>query len=372
MRPIVVVFHRPVVEGMPPLTRLLATARTALLDHQRWLFQRAGADGMLVVTDRAPSFGERLAEVVGELSRRQGVVVLGAGAVPLLLGSDAEGLVRVARGGGHRALTNNRYSSDVCAVGDSGVLRGVPPLPSDNSLPRWLAEQRGYRVSQLPHSRRLGIDLDGPLDLALLRHARRTPGPLRALADVAGIEVPRSDELARVLSDRRGELLVAGRTSARTLLWLERHARCRIRAVVEERGMRAASELALGANAPEGTATRTTRPPMSIVGRTLAVGGPGSLGTIVAALADGAVIDSRVLLADRMGADERAWPADEDRFASDLLRSDDVRDAWLAALTRGAAQAHGPVLLGGHTLVGPGLPLLARAVRAEASGHAVE
>lgn len=372
MRPIVLVFHRPVVEGMPPLTRLLATARTALLEHQRWLFQRAGADRVLVVTDRAPTFGERLAEVAGDLPRRRGMVVLGAGAVPLLGRADAEALVGVAGGGRHRVLTNNRYSSDVCAVSDSGVLRGVPPLPSDNSLPRWLAERRGYRVHRLPHPRRLGIDLDGPLDLALLRHARRTPGPLRALADVAGIEVPRAEELARVLSDRRAELLVAGRTSAGTLRWLERHTRCRVRAVVEERGLRAASELALEPGVAGSTATRRVRPPVSILGRTLAAGGPGAAGTLVASLADGAVIDSRVLLADRSGADERAWPADEDRYASDLLRYEDVGDAWLAALTRGAAQAQVPVLLGGHTLVGPGLPLLASAVRAGGSGHAVE
>jgi hypothetical protein len=83
----------------------------------------------------------------------------------------------------------------------------------------------------------------------------------------------------------------------------------------------------------------------------------------VATFADGAVIDGRVLLADRLSADERAWPDEEDRFAADLLRPDEVRDGWLAALTRGAASAPVPVLLGGHTLVGPGLPLLVRAVR---------
>jgi hypothetical protein len=87
--------------------------------------------------------------------------------------------------------------------------------------------------------------------------------------------------------------------------------------------------------------------------------GPEALGSIVARLADGAVIDTRVLLAARLGRDERAWPSPEDRFASDLLRPDDVRDPWLAALTRSAATAPIPILLGAHTLVGPGLPLLA-------------
>ena len=57
------------------------------------------------------------------------------------------------------------------------------------------------------------------------------------------------------------------------------------------------------------------------------------------------------------GAGEAAWPTPEDRFASDLLLPDRVRDPWLAALTRSAADAPVPVLLGGHTLVGPGVRL---------------
>jgi hypothetical protein len=126
--------------------------------------------------------------------------------------------------------------------------------------------------------------------------------------------------------------------------------------VVEERGMRAASELASGA-----TSARRIRPPASILGRTLAITGPEGLASLMEGLADGAVLDTRVLLADRLGPDERRWPAPEDRFASDLARTDDVRDPWLAALTRSAATAPIPILLGSHTLLGPGLPLVARA-----------
>ena len=361
VRPLVIVLHQPAVDDAPPLTRLVASAREALIGHQRGLFRRAGAERMLLVTDRAESFGERIAELARSERPRRGVVVLGSGAVPLLRTRDAVRLVAVARGGGHRALTNNRYSSDVCAVSDVGTLRGLPPLPSDNALPRWLDEQRGYRVRELPGRRRLGIDLDGPLDLALLRLVRGTPRTLRVVAEASDTQVPRLEALARVLRDPRAELLVAGRTSAGTLRWLERHARCRVRAVVEERGMRAATELAQG-GPPAAGDPRDRRPPTSILGRALAATGPGGLATLVGGLADAAIIDSRVLLADRLGSDEGAWPAPEDRFASDLLGADDVRDPWLAALTRSAATARIPILLGSHTLVGPALPLLARAL----------
>ena len=68
----------------------------------------------------------------------------------------------------------------------------------------------------------------------------------------------------------------------------------------------------------------------------------------------------RVLLAHRSGVDESAWPSPEDRFASVLLLAERVHDPWLRALTRAAAEAPIPVLLGGHTLVGPGLRVALR------------
>jgi hypothetical protein len=77
-------------------------------------------------------------------------------------------------------------------------------------------------------------------------------------------------------------------------------------------------------------------------------------------MADAALIDSRVLLAHRLGGDERAWPSAEDRFASDLLAVPMVADSWLKALTAAAASAPIPVVLGGHTLVAPGVRLVAR------------
>ena len=83
----------------------------------------------------------------------------------------------------------------------------------------------------------------------------------------------------------------------------------------------------------------------------------------MARLGDAAVVDSRVLLAHRLGADEATWPVAEERFASDLLLPDLVVDPWLRALTAAAADAPIPVVLGGHTLVGPGLRLLARPAR---------
>jgi hypothetical protein len=352
--PLVVIFHQPPRVGEPPLTGLLAEARDALMRHQVALFGRHGVRRVLMVAGRdgsafpRTSFGERLSGIVADERPKRGIIVLGSGAVPLLRGADAARLVAAARATGRGALTNNRYSSDICAIPDAGRLRGLPPLPTDNALPRWLAEHAGYQVRELPGRHRLAIDLDTPLDLALLGRLRGTPRSVRRLA--RAVALPRAEALLELSRDPRRELLVIGRTSAGTLRWLERHTACRVRFLVEERGLKAAAGLTSGASNP--------RPPRSILGRLLDLRGPEALPAIVGDLADGAIIDSRVLLADRLGADESTWPSAEDRFASDLLLPDAVTDPWLAALTRAAADAPVPIALGAHTLVGPGIRVL--------------
>ena len=92
-----------------------------------------------------------------------------------------------------------------------------------------------------------------------------------------------------------------------------------------------------------------------MLGALLDADGPAALGTHLARLGDAAIVDTRVLLAHRFGADQAGWPVAEDRYASDMLAPDAVADPWLGALTASAVGAPIPVLLGGHTLVGPGL-----------------
>ncbi|MFI5261417.1 MAG: hypothetical protein ACHQZR_02530 [Candidatus Limnocylindrales bacterium] len=366
----VIIFHPPEEtvasdRGAVPLTTLMAHARDLLVEHQATLFRMAGAAAVDVVRTRSSSFGTALAGYAQEVItarrvrpsrggyRPDGAIVLGAGAVPLLRASDARRLVLMAASGMPRALTNNRYSSDVCALGDLDVLREVPALPGDNALPRWLAEHAGMVVDELPGRDRLALDLDTPLDLALLSLTHGLPPGLRRLAASERLAVPRLGELRAVMADGTRELLVAGRGSARGLAWLERHAACRVRFLVEERGLRASTNLA------QAIPTADARPPRTTLGRLLeARGGPASLAATVGGLADGALLDTRVLLADRLGPDERTWPIAEDRYASDLLRPAGIRDAWLRDLTTAAATAPLPILLGGHTLVGPGLRLL--------------
>ena len=352
-RVIVRILHLEAGAFAGPLERLLADARRETGDGHRAGFRDAGADDVRVVSgppDDTP-FGARLRAILAEAGTGPvGLVVLGSGSLPLATPADRRAFVEGAAGPGRTALANNRFSADVVAIARTDGLPTVPDLPGDNALPRWLEERAGWSVADLRGRWRLGVDLDSPLDVELTR-------PGRLPTDVGASIRDRLAAVARVAADRRAELVVAGRTSAGTLGWLERNTACRVRTLVEERGLRASARLA---RADGHEPRRTARPPRSVLGLLLDRDGPESFGAGLAELGDAAVVDTRVLLAHRSGVDESAWPSPEDRFASDLLLAERVHDPWLRALTRAAAEAPIPVLLGGHTLVGPGLRVALR------------
>ena len=287
------------------------------------------------------TFGSRLRELlaIGGAGGISGLVILGSGSIPLATSADRRAFIDAAGANGRTALANDRFSADIVAIARADELPAIPDLPGDNALPRWLSELAGYEVRDLKRRWRLGVDIDGPQDLVLIG---QRDAPTETEIDTL---LSRLAAVREVAGDRRAEMLIAGRTSSTTLAWLERHTASRTRALIEERGMRAG-------------ATSNRRPVASILGALLDRDGAGSLGDHLARLSDAAIVDSRVLLAHRLGPDESAWPAPEDRFASDLLLPDRVTDPWLRELTASAAAAPIPILLGGHTLVGPGVRLI--------------
>ena len=324
-----------------PLALATAAARLAVAERHRQAFLTAGATRARVISGPPDgrSFGSRLRDLVAELGDG-GLIVLGSGAIPLATAADRRDLVVAAAAERPGALANNLYSADVVAIARArSVLADVPDLGTDNALPRWLEEVAGIPVEDRRSRRRLGIDIDGPLDLVLLggRWAAFLP-------DGAATRVRQTiDRVRAVIEDPNAELVIAGRVSAANLAWLEAHTASRTRALIEERGLR--------------TRRPGQRPSSSVLGALLDRDGPASLGDHLAKLGEAAIVDTRVLLAHRFGADDAGWPVAEDRSASDLLLAERVADPWLRALTASAAGAAIPIMVGGHTLVGPGLPL---------------
>jgi hypothetical protein len=354
-RPVSVrIFHPDPGPVAGPIERWVSTARATLAERHQIAFKDADVTDVAIVRglpDDTP-FGVRLRALI-TTERPTGLVILGSGAIPMAAARDYLDLVTAAGDERRIALANNRYSADVVAIACAGTLPEIPDLPGDNALPRWLSEVAGYHVADLRRRWRLAVDIDGPLELLLLGDP---PAPRSGSVDLALVRA-RIAAVRAVSADRRAELIVAGRASVSSLAWLERAIPARIRAIVEERGLRAVSRLAYDAAAEIG-ATSAPRPPGSIVGMLLERDGPSALGRALARLGDAAIVDSRVLLAHRLGADESTWPPPEDRFASDLLLPERIGDPWLRELTWAAAHAPIPILLGDHSVAGPGVRLL--------------
>jgi hypothetical protein len=340
-RVIAIILHAAPGAKAGPLETAFAVERARNGERQARGFAALGAEVRVeTVPVGGPPFGARLRAIARTVGRA-GLIVLGSGSVPLAGRADRRAFVAAAAAGDGPVLTNNRHSSDIVALPAGLDLGAVPDLSADNGLPRWLSD-RGIEVRELRSRWHLGVDLDSPLDSYLVRTARAASvGTIQPSLARAGAAADAVRDVARRSS---AELLVAGRSSSETLRWLERQTAGRTRVLVEERGMR--------------TAPAGQRPARSVLGLALDRDGPGSLGKVLAGLADAAILDSRVLIAHHYGRDESGWPAAEDRFASDLLLHERIDDPWLRALTRSAATAPIPVVLGGHTVVGPGLRLL--------------
>ena len=303
----------------------------------------ASGDGVYTVDHDEPgtafSLRERVLGLAREL-RADAVAVMGAGALPLLTAEDFAAVRKGLARGGTVAVTNNFYSADLTAWSPAEAVARVGPFERDNVLPRLLRDEAGCEVTVLPRSVRTALDLDTPAELAVLALSEATPPALReALPPEESLPLAPYRALMPLLCDAAAEILLAGRVGSATWAHLERETACRVRLVSEERGL---------AGAPEGHA------PRSLMGRLLDELGIERFVEELASLADGVVLDTRVLLAH---AGSRA--SREDRFQMDLLAPERVEDPWLRDLTAALAAAEVPALPGGHSLMSGGLMALA-------------
>jgi hypothetical protein len=300
-----------------------------------------GTDIPGVRLDADPSpfhFGQRLAAVL----RRHEVasaVYMGGGSLPLLQGEAFVGITEALKQG--QGITNNAYSSDLVAFPVTPeVLQAVEAVARDNALARALSERATLAVETLPRSIATLFDIDSPTDLAVLTLAGRPGTRLGAYLDALDLDAGPYRRLLPTLLDVRRQLLVAGRVGSHAWSYLERETACRVRLFAEERGMEAEGR------AEAGTAR-------SLLGFYLESVGLKRFFETLPELCDGAVIDTRVLLAHN-----RIQASREDRFLSDLGRSSEIGEPFLRGFTRAAFEAPVPVLLGGHSLMSGGLMLL--------------
>lgn len=262
---------------------------------------------------------------------------------------------------GGEVVANNRFSADAFVV--AGDLRAavdaLEACPTDNAAPRHL-EAAGFAVRDLAAAPWARFDVDTTLDLALLRLASRLDGmrqldpAVRGFLDMArvpghrALEVPNVDRIGAVIRDRDAELVVAGRVPTATSQMLEVDTACRVRALVEERGMRSARD-------GDGR-------PRSVLEALMRRSSPAGLIAELATLGDAVVLDTRVLMGAVAGSSEAdAWPPEEERFASDFGDASRIPTPWLRELVEAAGASEVAFLFGGHALVSDGLRLLVAA-----------
>jgi hypothetical protein len=285
-------------------------------------------------------FGQRLAGLI-ERHGAQRVLYSGGASAPLMNAGRWNDLLDRLRKAERLVITNNVHSSDW--AGFTPAAEAVPLIAqqtNDNGIAWALVNEAGWPVESMLPSAATRFDLDTPADLLIAgRHSGIGPN-LRRYLDGLGWKAPQLDGVLAEMTREGGSLMIAGRVSEAAWAALERATRCWVRVFAEERGMRASGRQAQGKV-------------RSLLADHLEQVGIEGFFDELAGLANGALLDSRVILAAR-----RLWPSKRDRFNSDLHRWEEIEEPFLRHFTRAAAEAQIPVVLGGHSIVTGGLMAL--------------
>ena len=352
--PVLIVFHGDAGPGAGE--RLVAGVRAAAAVESARAALAAGFGGVIAATDDPSAlgampegvvldadppgsrfdFGERLRDIVRRFALAK-PVVMGSGSLPLLSPADFK-RVAVALDEPGVVVTNNLFSGDLTGWSPGDAVQTVGELARDNMLPRRLRDLAGLRPVTLPRTAATQFDIDTPADVCVLALQDELPAGIRAAIGEGPLPLAAYRKVMGIVCDPKAELVIAGRVGSAAWPYLETETACRVRLLSEERGMAAAG--------PEHRVR-------SMAGFLLEAVGISGFFERMAQLGDGIVIDTRVIEA-HLGLK----PSREDRFQSDLLNFNGVRDPFLREFTRSAHWAPKPVLLGGHSLVSGGLMAL--------------
>lgn len=291
-------------------------------------------------------FGRRLAGLIERYDVERALYT-GGGSAPLLgVQQWAEVVDRL----GHAdrlVITNNLHSCDWVAFTPAGeTLSWIAEQENDNAIAWVLMNEGRFPVQALPASGGSRFDIDTPADLLIAQRHPAIGVYLRRYLEQLGWQSPQLDDVLAEMRTKGGSLVVAGRVSPEAWGALQGATQCWVRVFAEERGMRASGRQHSGRV-------------RSLLSSYLDLVGYEQFFADLGALANGVLLDNRVILASH-----GLWPSAIDRYRSDLYRWDQIEDAFLRALTRAAAEAAVPVVMGGHTVVAGGLMALTEAVYA--------
>jgi hypothetical protein len=337
--------HRAAAQDLLEVLTQLESIDRAILatDNPSWAARLADLPVELDVDPPGARFhfGRRLAELI-EHYEAERVLYTGGGSAPLFSSEHWATVADRLDQADRLVITNNVHSCDW--AGFAPAQEAAPLIArqtNDNAVAWTLANDGGFPVESQRASAATRFDIDTPADLLIADRHPQIGRHLRGYLDELGWKSPHLDGVLAEMAREGGSLLVAGRVSAAAWGATEQAARCWVRVFSEERGMRASGRQSRGEV-------------RSLLADYLDLVGVERFFEKLGELANGVLLDNRVILAAR-----QLWPSAIDRFNSDLYRWEEVEDPFLQSLTRAAAEAPIPVVMGGHSVVGGGLMALA-------------
>jgi hypothetical protein len=336
--------HRAAAQDLlDMLTQIESIERTILVtDDASWGARLANLPVELDVDPPGESFhfGRRVAELI-ERHALERVLYIGGGSAPLMSAEQWATVVDRLGRGERMVVTNNLHSCDW--AGFAPAQEAAPLIAeqaNDNAIAWRLANEAAFPAESQRPSAASRFDIDTPADLLIAERHPQIGRHLRRYLDRLGWESPHLDGVLAEMAREGGSLLIAGRVSSAAWEALEEGARCWARVLAEERGMRASGRQGRGEV-------------RSLLSDYLGLVGVERFFEELGRLANGMLLDNRVILAAK-----KLWPSAIDRFNSDLYRWEEIEDPFLQGLTRAAAEAAMPVVMGGHSVVGGGLMAL--------------
>ena len=345
-----------VVATLRRLANLEEVGTPTVVTDDEPLLCRSKAEGAETLRTGAEfHFGNTLAGMA-DLYPREHILYIGGGSGALMSEDDWRCFLQLLDCNAG-VVSNNPFSADFVLFGPAESIKRIEPPVIDNDLAFRLAKA-GLTAGHPERTIANQFDIDTVVDAAIATYHPNCPPAIRELIKRSDVDVPGVEEIKAIVIEPDRELLVSGRIGAGVWGILETETACRKRVFSEERGMRASGRQDAGLA-------------RSVLGILLETLGPRGLLTRLGDLADGAVIDTRVLMA-HMG-----WqPSAEDRMASDLQDASSIEHSQLRALTQEIQRSTWPMLLGGHNLISAGLWTLAEnawtekdAAQLPAGGH---
>ena len=256
----------------------------------------------------------------------------GAGASPFITREIIESICTSIIEGENILYTNNFFSADWVAFTPAKTALSMEPPPMDNNLAYHLWQHRALRSIYIAPSVEIVGDVDTPADLPILAVHPHTGSHARKVLESLNPDTSRVERFCSLLKERN-HIFMAGRVGSSLFKYLDTNCPCSFRILSEERGMRSFGRL-------------KKRQVRSILGTMVDAMGTRGVLDFIGEMCDGAVIDTRVLFAHRLGR-----VGTRDRFYSDLFEPDKIKEPFVAEFTREVMNAKIPVLLGGHSLI---------------------